>query len=198
MPVSERRRVVVTGLGLVTPVGCGVDTAWKNILSGNSGASKIEHFDTSDLACKVAAVIPRVDGRAGGSADMEGAFDPDKVMSARDAKRLDDFIIYDSRVAGALAYLVSIWGAEFDIPELLRFRCMDAMGNQCRNPNRNDFPRMYANPNLYLKWNLRANWILQAVSQQMGHGGLSLREIEAGLFMMGYDLPNSDDDLNAD
>ena len=111
---------------------------------------------------------------------------------------VDDFIIYDSRVAGALAYLVSIWGAEFDIPELLRFRCMDAMGNQCRNPNRNDFPRMYANPNLYLKWNLRANWILQAVSQQMGHGGLSLREIEAGLFMMGYDLPNNDDNLNAD
>ena len=94
MPVSERRRVVVTGLGLVTPVGCGVDTAWKNILSSKSGASKIEHFDTSDLACKVAAVIPRVDGRAGGSADMEGAFNPDDVMSPRDAKRVDDFILY--------------------------------------------------------------------------------------------------------
>ena len=88
------RRVVVTGLGLVTPVGCGVDTAWKNILSGKSGASKIEHFDVSDLGCKVAAVIPRVDGRAGGSPDMEGAFDPDSVMSARDAKRVDDFILY--------------------------------------------------------------------------------------------------------
>ena len=88
------RRVVVTGLGLVTPVGCGVDTAWKNILAGKSGASKIEHFDTSDLACKVAAVLPRVDGRAGGSPDMEGIFDPDTVMSARDAKRVDDFILY--------------------------------------------------------------------------------------------------------
>ena len=88
------RRVVVTGLGLVTPVGCGVETAWKNILSGKSGASKIEHFDVSDLACKVAAVMPRVDGRAGGSSDMEGAFNPDDVMSARDAKRVDDFILY--------------------------------------------------------------------------------------------------------
>jgi len=88
------RRVVVTGLGLVTPVGCGVETAWKNILSGKSGASKIEHFDTSDLACKIAAVLPRVDGRAGGSADVPGAFDPDKVMSPRDAKRVDDFILY--------------------------------------------------------------------------------------------------------
>ena len=88
------RRVVVTGLGLVTPVGCGVDTAWKNILSGKSGASKIQHFDSSDLGCKVAAIIPRVDGRAGGSPDMEGVFDPDTVMSPRDAKRVDDFILY--------------------------------------------------------------------------------------------------------
>ncbi len=88
------RRVVVTGLGLVTPVGCGVETAWKNILSGKSGASKIDHFDVSDIACKIAAVIPRVDGRAGGAPDMEGVFDPDSVMSRRDAKRIDDFILY--------------------------------------------------------------------------------------------------------
>ena len=93
------RRVVVTGLGLVTPVGCGVETAWKNILSGRSGASKIEHFDVSDLGCKVAAVIPRVDGRAGGSVDMDGVFDPDQVMSARDAKRVDDFILYSVAAA---------------------------------------------------------------------------------------------------
>ena len=64
------RRVVVTGLGLVSPVGCGVETAWSNLLAGKSGASRIEHFDVSDLACKVAAVIPRVDGRAGGSPEM--------------------------------------------------------------------------------------------------------------------------------
>ncbi len=88
------RRVVVTGLGLVTPVGCGVEIAWKNILSGKSGASKIEHFDVSDLGCKVAAVIPRADGRAGNIAVTEGVFDPDQVMSARDVKRVDDFILY--------------------------------------------------------------------------------------------------------
>lgn len=109
---------------------------------------------------------------------------------------VDDFIIYDSRVAAALAYLASVWAVRDGVPELLRFRCMDAMGNQCRNPNPNVFPHMGSNPNLYLKWNLRANWILHAVSQQIGHGGLSLREIEAGLFMMGYDLPNNDN-LNA-
>ena len=97
------RRVVVTGLGLVTPVGCGVDTAWKNILDGKSGASKIEHFDVSDLACKIAAIIPRADGRGpeyfSGSADAQGLFNPDDVMSARDAKRLDDFILYSIAAA---------------------------------------------------------------------------------------------------
>ena len=71
----------------------------ENILSGKSGASKIEHFDVSDLGCKVAAVIPRVDGRAGGSVDMDGVFDPDQVMSARDAKRVDDFILYSVAAA---------------------------------------------------------------------------------------------------
>ncbi|WP_409433516.1 beta-ketoacyl-ACP synthase II [Litorimonas sp. RW-G-Af-16] len=98
-----RRRVVVTGLGLVTPVGCGVDTAWKNILASKSGASKIEHFDVSDIACKVAAIIPRADGRGpkffAGSPDQSGIFNPDDVMSKRDAKRIDDFILYSIAAA---------------------------------------------------------------------------------------------------
>ena len=88
------RRVVVTGLGLVSPVGCGVDTAWNNVLAGRSGAGKIEHFDVSDLACQVAACVPRVDGRGGGGADVPGSFDPDAVMSARERKRIDEFILY--------------------------------------------------------------------------------------------------------
>lgn len=105
------RRVVVTGLGLVSPVGCGVETAWENILAGKSGATLIEHFDVSDLACKIAAVIPRVDGRAGGSPEMEGAFDPDTVMSKRDRKRIDDFILY-SIAAADEAIKSSGWVAE--------------------------------------------------------------------------------------
>ena len=88
------RRVVVTGLGLVTPVGCGVKTAWGNLVSGQSGAKTITHFDASDLGCQIAGIVPRVDGRGGGSPDMIGAFDPDKVLSKRDAKRIDDFIFY--------------------------------------------------------------------------------------------------------
>ncbi len=57
MTPKTNRRVVVTGMGLITPVGCGLETAWKNILKGKSGASLIKHFDVSDLACKIAAVI---------------------------------------------------------------------------------------------------------------------------------------------
>jgi len=88
------RRVVVTGLGLVTPLGCGANVVWERLLAGKSGAGKIETFDTDDLACKIAAFIPRVDGRGGGGPDMAGSFDPDAVMAKRDQKRIDDFILY--------------------------------------------------------------------------------------------------------
>ncbi|MEL6686259.1 MAG: beta-ketoacyl-ACP synthase II [Pseudomonadota bacterium] len=90
-----KRRVVVTGLGLVTPVGCGVEPAWKNILAGRSGARKIEKFDVSDIACKIAAQVPRKSEFP----DRPDAFDPDAVMSARDAKRIDDFILYSIAAA---------------------------------------------------------------------------------------------------
>lgn len=89
------RRVVVTGLGLVTPVGCGVKSAWTNILAGRSGARKIENFDVSDIACKIAAQVPRKSEFP----DRDDAFDPDAVMSARDAKRIDDFILYSIAAA---------------------------------------------------------------------------------------------------
>ncbi len=93
------RRVVVTGLGIVSPVGCGVETAWTNLLAGKSGAKKIEHFDASDLGCQVAAIVPRVDGRGGGSPDIAGSFDPDAIMSPREQKRIDDFILYSIAAA---------------------------------------------------------------------------------------------------
>ncbi len=93
------RRVVVTGLGLVSPVGCGVSTAWERIKAGQSGASKIEHFETEDLACKIAAMVPYVDGRGGGGPDVEGSFDPDAVMPARERKRIDEFILYSIAAA---------------------------------------------------------------------------------------------------
>ena len=88
------RRVVITGLGLLTPLGWGVETSWKNILAGKSGAGRISTFDPEGYGCQVACEVPRVDGRGGGGPEVEGAFDPDKVMSAKDRRRVDDFILY--------------------------------------------------------------------------------------------------------
>ncbi|TAJ73856.1 MAG: beta-ketoacyl-[acyl-carrier-protein] synthase II [Phenylobacterium sp.] len=88
------RRVVVTGIGLLTPLGQGTELTWKKILEGKSGAGNITAFDVSDYACKVACEVPRVDGRGGGGPDIPGSFDPDLTMSPKDRRRVDDFILY--------------------------------------------------------------------------------------------------------
>ncbi len=88
------RRVVVTGIGLLTPLGHGVDVTWKGILEGRSGAGKITAFDPTGFGCEVACEVPRVDGRGGGGPDIEGSFDPDQTMSPKDQRRIDDFILY--------------------------------------------------------------------------------------------------------
>jgi 3-oxoacyl-[acyl-carrier-protein] synthase II len=80
------RRVVVTGLGIVSPLGCGVERTWKRLINGESGIRAIEHFETADLAAKIAGVIPR------GTA--EGELDLDKVVPAKERRRMDDFILY--------------------------------------------------------------------------------------------------------
>ena len=81
------RRVVVTGLGMVSPLACGVEATWKRILGGESGARKIESFDVSDLTCKIACQVPRGDG----SGDT---FNPDQWMEPKDQRKVDDFIIF--------------------------------------------------------------------------------------------------------
>ncbi len=81
------RRVVVTGLGMVTPLGCGVEPTWKRILAGQSGAKKIDTFEVSDLASQIACVIPRGDG-------TDGTFNPDQWMEPKDQRKVDDFIIF--------------------------------------------------------------------------------------------------------
>jgi 3-oxoacyl-[acyl-carrier-protein] synthase II len=88
------RRVVITGIGLLTPLGWGAQFSWEAILAGKSGAGRITAFDTADYACKVACEVPRVDGRGGGGPDIPGSFDPDQVMSIKDRRRMDDFILY--------------------------------------------------------------------------------------------------------
>jgi 3-oxoacyl-[acyl-carrier-protein] synthase II len=81
------RRVVVTGLGMVSPLGCGVETTWKRILKSQSGARKIDTFDVSDLPSKIACMVPRGDG-------SEGTFNPDQWMEPKEQRKVDDFIIF--------------------------------------------------------------------------------------------------------
>jgi 3-oxoacyl-[acyl-carrier-protein] synthase II len=81
------RRVVVTGLGIVGPLGCGVEVTWTRILAGKSGARRIETFDVSDLPCKIAGVVPRGDG-------SDGTFNADQWMEPKEQRKVDDFIIF--------------------------------------------------------------------------------------------------------
>ena len=67
------RRVVITGIGLLTPLGWGARVSWEAILAGKSGAGRITAFDTTEYACKVACEVPRVDGRGGGGPDIPGS-----------------------------------------------------------------------------------------------------------------------------
>lgn len=88
------RRVVVTGIGLLTPLGQGREITWKALLAGRSGAGRISTFDPEGYACQVACEVPRVDGRGGGGPDVEGSFDPEATLPAKDRRRIDDFILY--------------------------------------------------------------------------------------------------------
>ncbi|MDR3372315.1 MAG: beta-ketoacyl-ACP synthase II [Ancalomicrobiaceae bacterium] len=81
------RRVVITGLGMVTPLGSGVDTTWSNILAGKSGAVRIADFEVDDLACQIAARIPRGDG-------TNGTFNPDLWMEPKEQRKVDEFIVF--------------------------------------------------------------------------------------------------------
>ena len=95
------RRVVVTGLGLVTPLACGIEHTWRRLLAGESGIKRIEKFDVSDLPSKVAGQIPRGDG-------SEGTFDPDDWMEPKEQRKVDDFIVY-AMVAAAQALNDAGW-----------------------------------------------------------------------------------------
>lgn len=81
------RRVVVTGLGMVSPLGCGVEPTWQRILNGESGARQIDTFDVSDLTSRIACLVPRGDG-------SDGTFNPDQWMEPKDQRKVDDFIVY--------------------------------------------------------------------------------------------------------
>ena len=81
------RRVVVTGLGMLTPLACGVEHTWQRLLAGESGIGRIEKFDVSDLPCQIAGQVPRGDG-------SNGTFNPDDWMEPKEQRKVDNFILY--------------------------------------------------------------------------------------------------------
>jgi 3-oxoacyl-[acyl-carrier-protein] synthase II len=80
------RRVVVTGIGMVSPLADGAELTWKRLLDGSSGARRIETFETEDLPCRIAANVPRGTG--------EGLFNADDWMEPKEQRKVDDFIIF--------------------------------------------------------------------------------------------------------
>ena len=81
------RRVVVTGLGLLSPFGVGVDHTWKQILAGRSACRRVTSFEVEDIACKIAHVIPRGDG-------SDHSFHPESYLEPKELRKIGDFILY--------------------------------------------------------------------------------------------------------
>jgi 3-oxoacyl-[acyl-carrier-protein] synthase II len=86
------RRVVVTGLGLVTPLATGVEETWSRLLAGQSGAGPITRFDASHLATTYACEVKRGDG-------TDGTFNPDDWMEPKEQRKVDEFILYGMAAA---------------------------------------------------------------------------------------------------
>jgi 3-oxoacyl-[acyl-carrier-protein] synthase II len=98
------RRVVVTGIGLLTPLASGVEATWSRLLAGQSGAGPITRFDASNLATQYACEIPRGDG-------SDGTFNPDDWMEPKEQRKVDDFILY-----GMAAAVQAVRDAGWDNP----------------------------------------------------------------------------------
>ncbi len=86
------RRVVITGLGMVTPLACGVEETWSRLLAGQSGAGEITRFDTSNVVTTYACEVPRGNG-------TDGTFNPDDWMEPKEQRKVDEFILYGMAAA---------------------------------------------------------------------------------------------------
>ncbi len=100
------RRVVITGLGLVSPLASGVELTWSRLLAGQSGARRVTEFDVEDLPCKIACRIPVGDG-------SDGTFNPDDWMEPKEQRKVDPFIIY-AMAAADQALADAKWAPESD------------------------------------------------------------------------------------
>ena len=99
------RRVVVTGLGLVSPLGCGVEVNWRRLIAGECGFRRIENFEVSDLPCQIGGQVPR----AG-----EGGFNADDWFDPKEQRKVDDFIVF---AAAAATQALKDAGWKADTPE---------------------------------------------------------------------------------
>ena len=106
----NKRRVVVTGMGAITPLGLDVESTWESILAGKSGVAKIDHFDASDLACRICSRVKD--------------FDVEKYMPAKEARRRDYFIQY-----GIAAAIQAIEHSGLEITEANASRVGLAVGS---------------------------------------------------------------------
>ncbi|MDX1738533.1 MAG: beta-ketoacyl-ACP synthase II, partial [Alphaproteobacteria bacterium] len=114
-----RKRVVVTGLGVVSPLGNGIDHVWDALINGKSGLSRIEHIDVSDLPNKIGGVVPRGDG-------SNGTFDVGAYIDSKEQRKMDTFITF-GMAAGIQAVEDSGWMPE-DEEELNRTGVMIGSG----------------------------------------------------------------------
>ncbi len=98
------RRVVITGLGMVSPLACGVEESWARLIAGKSGAGKISKFDASHLASDIACEVPYGDG-------TNGTFNPDEWVSTKDQRKIDEFILF-ALAAAEMALTDADWKPE--------------------------------------------------------------------------------------
>src|SRR3954464_14740096 len=115
--MNNMRRVVVTGLGLVTPLGGDVETSWKNILASKSGAGPITKFDASDQKCHIACEVK--------PADHEYGFDPNKRVDHKTQRQVDPFIIHGIDAAGQAIEDAGL----LEMPEAMRLRAGCSIGS---------------------------------------------------------------------
>ena len=99
------RRVVVTGLGAITPLACGTEQSWKGLINGHSGLNTITSFDVSDIPSKIAGQVPR---SKDANASKLGKFNPDEWISPKEQRRMDTFIQF-GLAAASLAVQDSGW-----------------------------------------------------------------------------------------
>ena len=113
------KRVVVTGIGLVTPLGCGVDSNWHNLMKGVSGANKITKFDVSDHKCKVACEVPQ-------SSELENPFLAEQWIDKKELKKIDDFIKF--AISAAEQSFIQSNLISIDDPNSFRAGCIIGSG----------------------------------------------------------------------